>query len=192
MGLVVFLCLFTVGSAQSPQKIDFLKSIITTNLNDSLKIRAYTSMFPVWISIDLDSSRYYSAKGYRLAKQTKNSKGISDLTVYTAYVNMRRGTYAQAHQILDEALELLRGLNNYKPGEFHVLNWKAYTYRHENKLDSAKIMLTEIIDASASSYPQNTNQPILPHVLRKNMGYARLSSLDKRYPLQIKGVRINC
>ncbi|MEG3659325.1 response regulator [Arenibacter palladensis] len=156
IGLVVFLCLHTVCSAQSPNKIDSLKRIISTNINDSLKIRAYTNMFPVWISNDLDSSRYYSTKGYSLAKQTKNSKGIADLSVYTAYVDIRRGSYAQAHQILDEALELLNKLNNYKPGQFHVLNWKAYAYRHESKLDSAKIMLTEIIDASASSYPQNT------------------------------------
>lgn len=147
---------FAVGAAQPFPKADSLKNIIASAAGDSVKIEAYNDLFPIWINKDLDSSRYYTAKGYDLAKKAGISKGIADLSVYTAYVDIRRRHFERAHQILDQAYSLLKKDGDYKPGEFHVLNWKAVAYREEGKTDSAKYTLKEIIEASASEFPQNT------------------------------------
>lgn len=150
------LWIYTVGMAQTSSGLDSLKNNVVTARNDSLRIEAYNDFFSYWIHKDLDSSRYYTAKGYELARKSGISKGISDLSVYTAYVDMRRRKFGQAHRILDEAYRLLKEKDDYKGGEFHVLNWKAYIYAEEGKTDSARHTLKEIIEVSAKEFPQNT------------------------------------
>ncbi|MBC9794745.1 response regulator [Sinomicrobium weinanense] len=154
INLVLWGCMMSM--AQTSHKLDSIKNIIATTENDSIRIEAYNDFFPYWIHKNLDSSRFYTEKGYEHAKKTGIPKGIADLSVFTAYVDIRRENYKQAHQILDEAYKLLKKDGSYKPGEFHVLNWKSSIYFEEGKTDSAKHVLKEIVEASASEFPQNT------------------------------------
>ncbi|MCX2678614.1 response regulator [Galbibacter sp. EGI 63066] len=154
INLVLWGCIICM--AQTSRKLDSIKDIIATTTNDSIRIEAYNDLFPYWIHKNLDSSQFYTEKGYEQAKKSGIPKGIADLSVFTAYVDMRRENYKQAHQILDEAYRLLKKNGSYKPGEFHVLNWKSSIYFEEGKTDSAKYVLKEIVEASASEFPQNT------------------------------------
>jgi hypothetical protein len=72
--------------AQTPI-VDSLKKLSTANVNDTLKMHAYTELTYEYLSIDIDSAKMFANTGIKKFGSNKNKLLLSDLhaALGTAY-----------------------------------------------------------------------------------------------------------
>ena len=146
--LILPLCLFLnfYGFSQNPQiNIDKIKSDLSKNPSDSLKIKAYSDLCWFYRTISTDSAFTYGNLALKLSKKTNNKVGEAQAHNDIGILYYGLADYNQAMKEYNLALKIRKKLED-TLGLASIYNKIGLCYQNTFQLDSAIVYNTMALE----------------------------------------------
>lgn len=141
----VFICFSIFSFSQnSTKKIDSLKYLISTKLNDSIKVKAYSDLCWFYRNINIDSAFNYGNKALKLSKEVKNKVGEAQAYNDIGILHYSLAEYPKSLNFYKKGLKIRTELND-SMGIAALYNKMGLIYQNTFKLDSAIFYATKAL-----------------------------------------------
>lgn len=191
--IVLLLLLSFTSRAQTP-KIDSLLKALSSQKNDTGKIKTYSLIGKAFLEIDYKKSLEYARQGLNLSTRLGYQKGIAEFNFGIGSILREKGEYSESLRHLSKALEAHKQTANIK-GQAEVLREMGIIHKNQSEypkamscyLQSLKIfeqlgdkggIASNYINIGVVYKAQNNNTDALQYYLkalelRKELGYKK-------------------
>ncbi len=146
--LIWIICINTLSVTAQSSRIDSLIIELGLSKNDTTRAIICKNLWHSYINTDLDSAMHYAHLGLKLSEASNYPRGISDHTVYIAFIESRKGNHKRALNRLKKSLYKVKNEYDFVSGELFMSNWIANIYRESGQLDSAAHYLNLMLQES--------------------------------------------
>lgn len=133
LALLIHVCVFS----QSPKEIiDSLKTELTKNPSDSIKVKSFSDLCWFYRTVSMDSAFFYGNKALELSKNTKNENGIAQAYNDIGILHYTLAEYNEAMGNYRNSLNIRKRIKD-TLGQASLYNKMGLCFQNTFKLDSA-------------------------------------------------------
>lgn len=149
LALLIHVCVFS----QSPMEIiDSLKTELSKNPSDSIKVKSYSDLCWFYRTVSMDSAFFYGNKALELSKSTINENGIAQAYNDIGILHYTLAEYNEAMGNYRNSLNIRKRIKD-TLGQASLYNKMGLCFQNTFKLDSAIYYNTRALEI----YEQQNN-----------------------------------
>ncbi|EAY25951.1 tetratricopeptide repeat protein [Microscilla marina] len=143
--ILILLTYNSTAFSQKQVRIDSLKQLLQTRLDDRQRVDVYNLIAHEYRSSDSAQVAHYVSKAVELSNKTAYYKGIADAYYPLGWVMMHKGHYLKAAKLYNKTLEAAQK-GDYKIGKANAYNGLGVNQWYKNDFKAALRYLTQSLE----------------------------------------------